>query len=479
MLAMSEVNCIKLLRNQKSKSINSIANTLGINWRTAKKYADHDDIPQETYVKKRGMMYEEKWGDIVSDWLIEDQKLHRKNRRTNKTIYEQLQELGFTGSYRTVCLFIQDWKEGKIKEESTKDRGYERLQHPPGEAQVDFGTMEAVKDGKYIDIHGLSLSLPYSNAAFCVPLPGENQECFLYGLKTIFHQMGGVPNSIRIDNLKAAVIRPRRRNEEVQFTDEFLRFANHYGFEIQDCNPYSGHEKGHVENKVGYIRYNFATPSPVMESFEQLTKELNARLVEDRQRLHYEKQIRIEELFQEEQKYLYNLPDNDYPIFKEKWVRANKYGEVTIDQVKMHIPKSYNFGQLRLVLYWNSFKVVSPNGELLHHDYRPYMQSKRNIPWQPILSSWLDKPRVVTYSRYKPYLPTRIYEYIRIENLELRKERIQWLIRCLTQYDMNQIDERFYELVEEQSFTTENHPYEVNWSMYDQLQQINKRGELT
>ncbi|MFC5628654.1 hypothetical protein ACFPTR_07050 [Aliibacillus thermotolerans] len=72
MLAMSEVNCIKLLRNQKSKFINSIANTLGINWRTAKKYADEDDIPQETQVKKRGMMYEEDWGDIVSDWLIED-----------------------------------------------------------------------------------------------------------------------------------------------------------------------------------------------------------------------------------------------------------------------------------------------------------------------------------------------------------------------------------------------------------------------
>ncbi len=287
---MSEVNCIKLLRNQKSKSINSIANTLGINWRTAKKYADEDDIPQETQVKKRGMMYEEDWGDIVSDWLIEDRKLHRKKRRTNKTIFEQLQELGFSGSYRTVCNYIQDWNAGKVNDDSTKDQNYERLQHPPGEAQVDFGKMEGVKDGKYIDIHGLSLSLPFSNSAFCVPLPGENQECFLYGLKTIFKQMGGVPKSIRIDNLKAAVVRPRGRHEEVQFTDEFIQFANYYGFEIQDCNPYSGHEKGHVENKVGYIRYNFATPSPVMESFDQLTDELHERLKKDRQRMHFSKQ---------------------------------------------------------------------------------------------------------------------------------------------------------------------------------------------
>ncbi|WP_175616060.1 hypothetical protein [Piscibacillus halophilus] len=71
----------------------------------------------------------------------------------------------------------------------------------------------------------------------------------------------------------------------------------------------------------------------------------------------------IDVLYEEEQNHFIELPENDYPVFKEKWVRANKYGEVMIDQVKVHIPKSYNFGQIRLVLYWDSFKVVSPNGE--------------------------------------------------------------------------------------------------------------------
>ncbi|MBL5783423.1 IS21 family transposase, partial [Bacillus sporothermodurans] len=47
MLAMSEANCIKLLRNRKSLSINEISKTLGINWRTAKKYADDDQVPKE------------------------------------------------------------------------------------------------------------------------------------------------------------------------------------------------------------------------------------------------------------------------------------------------------------------------------------------------------------------------------------------------------------------------------------------------
>lgn len=53
MLAMSEVNCIKTLRNEKGLSISQIADTLDINWRTAKKYGDGDQLPQEkTFLKK-------------------------------------------------------------------------------------------------------------------------------------------------------------------------------------------------------------------------------------------------------------------------------------------------------------------------------------------------------------------------------------------------------------------------------------------
>ncbi|MCP1145272.1 hypothetical protein [Lysinibacillus endophyticus] len=37
MLAMSEINCIKTLRNEKGLSISKIAETMNVNWRTAYK----------------------------------------------------------------------------------------------------------------------------------------------------------------------------------------------------------------------------------------------------------------------------------------------------------------------------------------------------------------------------------------------------------------------------------------------------------
>src|SRR5699024_2477287 len=172
MLTMPEINSIKCLRNDKSLSINEIADIHKINWRTAKKYADSEQIPEEKVKEKKGMMYEEEWGEIVSDWLLEDQKLKKKLRRTNKTLLESLREMGFPGSYRTVCSFVQEWKESRNYSEEY-DKNYERLSHPPAEAQLDFGLMEAVKDGKYIDIHCLVMTFPFSNSTFAVPLPGE------------------------------------------------------------------------------------------------------------------------------------------------------------------------------------------------------------------------------------------------------------------------------------------------------------------
>lgn len=470
---MPEINYIKHLRNEKSYSINKIKNTLGIDWRTAKKYADKDQVPEEKTIKKRGMMYEEKWGEIVSDWLWEDQQLKRKDRRNNTVIFKALEKKGFPGSYRTVCNYIADWKSGK-NTNNDRDKNYERLVHPPAEAQLDFGLMSAVKDGKYLDIHCLIMTLPYSNTGFAIPLPGENQECFLHGLKSIFYQIGGVPRKIRIDNLKAAVIKPRGKTEEAHFTDEFLKFANFYGFTPQACNPYSGHEKGNVENKVGYVRYNFITPAPVIESLEHFEELLREELVKDMDRPHYSKGNSLRELFEEEQKYLMALPSNEqYPIFKEELAKANKYGEIIIDKVKVHIPKGYNYGQLNVVKYWNKFKVISPSGEILYEDYRPYMHKRRNIPWSSILKNWLFKPRATEHSRFATYLPGRIREYLKVDDLTIRKERVRWLLGLISTYEMEEINERFYELADDPTdeIISDNlHPYGVDWTKYDQLQ---------
>lgn len=150
MLAMPEVNYIKHLREEEDLSINEIARKTGCNWRTVKKYADGESFQETLKFTKRGMMYEEGFGEIVDCWLEEDMKLKRKDRRTSKKIHEELRNNhDFKGSYRTVCEYIQHRKP-QLK--AAKVERHERLEHPPGEAQVDFGNMTVVKDGAYKDV---------------------------------------------------------------------------------------------------------------------------------------------------------------------------------------------------------------------------------------------------------------------------------------------------------------------------------------
>ena len=79
MLTMPDINCIKHLRNEKGLAIDAIAKTLNINWRTAKKYADENELPTSIIKPRKGMMYQEKWGLMVSDWLFEDSEKEKVN----------------------------------------------------------------------------------------------------------------------------------------------------------------------------------------------------------------------------------------------------------------------------------------------------------------------------------------------------------------------------------------------------------------
>lgn len=436
MLAMPEVNYIKHLREVEGMSISEIAKKTGRNWRTAKKYAD-GEVPVESLpFRRRGMMYEEGYGEIVDCWLEEDMKLKKKERRTNKKMFEQLrEEHGFKGSYRTVSEYIQHRKP-QIKEEST--RRYERLEHPPGEAQVDFGNMTVVKDGAYKDIKSLILSFPYSNAAFSYPLPAENTECFLEGLKQLFHQAGGVQTYLRIDNLSAAVVTVGK-GEKRTYTDSFLRFQSHYGFEVQPCNPGSGHEKGNVEKKVGYTRNNFFVTAPIMEDFSQLAQWLEEKMVNDRERLHYEKGVLIEELWAEEQKHLKALPISHLPIFSIDSATVNKYGEILVDGEKFVIHKARIKQTLVIKKEWDKFTCYTNDGEIIYQDLRPYMLTTRPIPWNDILVDWEKKPRAVKYSRFFKYLPERVQTYLTIKPDEIKK-RVAGLKKLLEVHTLQDID---------------------------------------
>ena len=195
---------IKYAYESEEASISKIARRTGVSWRTAAKYARRDDwnepIPGAR-AKRRPVM--DPVAETVDTWLLEDRLLPRKDRRNAAAIYRELRDAhGFKGGERTVREYVQKRRGELFKHDSS---AYVELDHPIGEAQADFGTVRCVRDGKIIEIKSLVLSFPWSNAGFAVPMPSENTECFLEGLKLLFEQAGGVPRRLVLDNMSAAV----------------------------------------------------------------------------------------------------------------------------------------------------------------------------------------------------------------------------------------------------------------------------------
>src|SRR4030042_3592497 len=117
----------------------------------------------------------------------------------------------------------------------------------------------------------LCVSFPYSNAAYAQLFGGETAECVTQGLQDIFTRIGGVPRRLIFDNASGV---GRRLGEKVRLSELFMRFKCHYGFDGTFCNPNSGHEKGNVENKGGYVRRNFLVPAPPFADIELFNVEL-------------------------------------------------------------------------------------------------------------------------------------------------------------------------------------------------------------
>lgn len=97
------------------------------------------------------------------------------------------------------------------------------------------------------------------------------------------------------------------------------------------------------------------------------------------------------------------------------------------------------------------------------------MKKRKALPWLSIVKGWIQKPRALPYSRYNEYLPGRIRNYLMVDNLAIRQERLKALATLLVTNDMKGINSNFYELIEEEKFGSEANPFDIDWSKYDIL----------
>jgi hypothetical protein len=165
-----------------------------------------------------------------------------------------------------------------------------------------------------------------------------------------FHHFQGVPHRISYDNLKIAVQRVLEgRNRQEQ--QAFIVFRSHYLFESHFCTPGQGHEKGRVEDGVGFARRNFMVPMPQVASFEELNAHLLAACLADDQRRVARQPMTIGQAWEQEKPYLLPLPARDFDCCVRRTVPRNPYSQVEFESNRYSVPTDNAYQNLVLKAY--------------------------------------------------------------------------------------------------------------------------------
>jgi transposase len=168
-------------------------------------------------------------------------------------IYDRLKEREYDGSYAAVYRFVR-------KLEPAEPKVTVRVETAPGqEGQVDFGYAGHMVDpetGELRKTWVFVMTLSWSRHQYVEFVFDQTVETWLRCHRNAFNFFGGVPEQIRIDNLKAGIAKACWDEPEAQ--SSYRECAEHYDFMITPCRPGKPEHKGKVEKGgVHYVKRNF------------------------------------------------------------------------------------------------------------------------------------------------------------------------------------------------------------------------------
>lgn len=168
-------------------------------------------------------------------------------------IHARLEERGFNGSYMAVWRFVKQL-------EPTQPDVTVRVETAPGEeVQVDFGYAGKMIDptsGELRKTWAFVMTLSYSRHQYVEFVFDQKIPTWLRLHRNAFAFLGGVPQRVVIDNLKAGITKACWDDPEIQVT--YRECAEYYGFLIAPCKPQTPQHKGKVEKGgVHYVKRNF------------------------------------------------------------------------------------------------------------------------------------------------------------------------------------------------------------------------------
>lgn len=370
MYGLDMYHTIKTLLGQ-GHSQRRIARDLGIHRKTVKRIADQisqGEGPGQYDRELKLSDFEEK----LREW---------EPKLTGVLIHERLvEDYGLDVSYRTVSRYLRRLR-------SDSQESYVPLVCGPGEeAQVDFGDVGRFghegrnKSKAWVFV----MTLSHSRYSYHEVVGDQRVETFIRCHRNAFEYFGGVPQRVKLDNLKAGVLAPSFYEPVLQH--QYAEFLAHYGCAGTPCRVRKPEHKGKVESGVNYVKNNFfrglrkedRTWRGLQEKLSAWTEKANAR------KHGTTREVVCQAFETSEKTALLPLPPRRYDFLRWEQRKVNRYGHISFDCSYYSVPYSLVGKEVVVQSNGSVLRVMANNQEVALHQIASnpgtYLTRQEHLP---------------------------------------------------------------------------------------------------
>ncbi|MEW6054945.1 MAG: IS21 family transposase [Nitrospirota bacterium] len=386
---------VKALKTQGA-SIKQIIKQLKLSKNTVRKYLRSSEPP-----RFKAREYEKllnKYEETIKGML--------EKHYIGTRIYNELLQMGYTGSLSSVHRYIADIKET----EEFKAKATTRVETQPGkQMQYDWKEWQLPVDGKLVKTYIHEVVLSYSRKKYYVSSLSITAQDVIRAIAGAIEYFGGLAEEVVIDNPKQMVI-THRKSGAVCYNEEFLRFCGLYGIQPNPCRNYRARTKGKVERPFYYLQEHLLRGLEVndLSSLDGLLSEFTEKY---NTRPHSDLKESPEERFLKEKGFLRRIPVVDPAILYDKPVRkVSNDGYISWDGTLYPIAMLHCLKDVRVEAeFGKKLRVYELAGELIaEHNIRLF--DKKVRPAHPeheeINSSYMQKKETYRAETVKKFIET-------------------------------------------------------------------------
>ena len=351
-----------------------------------------------------------------------------EKRRTGKSkqivkgidIWEMLQASGHDIGYTVVCDYI-------LLKKSGKQEAFIRQEYNPGEnCEFDWCDIKITIGGVERKLYLAVFTMCKSNYRFAMIFQRQDTLAFMESHIAFFDHLGRVPLRMNYDNMRVAIskfVGPQEKKPTVAL----LQLSTFYGFSFRFCNIFCGHEKGHVERSVEYIRRKafarkdlFDTIALSQNYLETVCNGLNDKTLTG-------STFTIGQLMAEERNLMLQHPGR-MECFLLQEAHVGKYSTFVLGNNHYSVPDHLVGQKVDVKVYANQLKIYH-QGEILDSHVRDYGTGRWIITLDHYLRTLERKPGALHGSaalKQAPWQVRQIYESVFTENARDFVEVLQY-----------------------------------------------------